>query len=101
MERATDHLSQNVLAGLPHGEVLVLPGPPGDSDALTAAWKAARDDALYAYEAWREDATPEAFVVYQAAADREEAAAAVLAGRSADRRPRWYRLRTDGRDDDE
>jgi hypothetical protein len=92
-------LSQALLAAMPESHVLVLPGPPGpDGDALVAAWKAARDDAMFAYDAWREGAGVEEFAVYRAAADREEAAAAALASRAFERRTRWYRLlRSDGR----
>jgi hypothetical protein len=91
-----DTLSDALLAALPESHVLVLPGPAGpDGDALVAAWKAARDEALSAYESWREGSgTPrEDFTVYRAAADREEAAAAVLASRANWRRTPWYRQR--------
>lgn len=75
--------------------MLVLPAPHAEgSDPLTAAWKAARDDAISAYEAWRDGTGLESFAVYRAAADREEAAAAALAARAGARRPRWYRLLT-------
>ena len=48
---------------------------------LQVAWFDAADDANQAYLAWRDadpDEWPEAFVVYQAALDREEAAARAL-----------------------
>jgi len=51
------------------------------------AWRAARDEALAAYDAWCEAERgdkAEAYVVYRAAADREDAAAAALLG-SAER----------------
>jgi hypothetical protein len=81
------------LADLPHSHVLVLPGPPEeDGDPLAAAWKAARDDAMSAYQAWLDGTGPDAFAVYRAAADREEAAADALAARAYARRTRWYRL---------
>lgn len=87
-----DTLSQALLADSPHSHVLVLPEPPAaGSDPLTAAWKAARDDAMSAYEAWLDGTGLESFAVYRAAADREEAAAAALAARAGERRPRWYR----------
>jgi hypothetical protein len=86
-------LSQALLASMPESHVLVLPGPTvPDGDALVAAWKAARNDAMLAYEAWREAAGEEEFAVYRAAADREEAAAEALACRAFERRTRWYRL---------
>jgi hypothetical protein len=89
-----DTLSDALLAALPESHVLVLPGPAGpDGDALVAAWKAARDEAISAYEAWRAGSGSEHFAVYRAAADREEAAAAVLASRANWRRTPWYRLR--------
>jgi gamma-glutamylcysteine synthetase len=89
-----DTLPDALLAALPESHVLVLPGPAGpDGDALVAAWKAARDEALSAYEAWREGSGTEDFTVYRAAADREEAAAAVLASRANRRRTPWYRQR--------
>jgi hypothetical protein len=87
MGQLTDQLTRALLADVPDSEVVVLRAPPGpDGDVLAAAWRAARDDAISAYEAWRERATSEAFLVYRAAADREDAAAAVLAGRAAGRR---------------
>jgi hypothetical protein len=90
----TTDLSRDLFTTLEDSEVLVLPGAPGpDGDALAAAWKAARDEAMGAYEAWRVDGDGEAFVVYRTAADREDAAAAALAQRAAERRTRWYRLR--------
>ena len=92
MPRPTHTLTRTLLADLPDSNVVVLrkaPDPGGD--VLTAAWRAARDDALIAYEAWRKSAAEEGFAAYRAAADREEAAAAALAG--AARKPRWQRLR--------
>lgn len=69
--------------------------PPEDADdPLAAAWKAARDEALQAYDAWGDAKGPEAFAVYRAAADREEAAAQALETRAGGRRTRWYRLLT-------
>jgi hypothetical protein len=89
MSDPVDSLSRTMLTGLHDSEVLVLPGPYGpDGDALAAAWKAARDEAMGAYGAWRYGATREAFAVYRAAADREDAAAAALASRAAERRRR-------------
>jgi hypothetical protein len=75
--------------------VLVLPGPDADPDPLVAVWKAARDDAVDAYLAWRETPGAEQAVVYRAAADREDAAAAALSTRAGQRRTRWLR-RSDG-----
>ena len=51
------------------------------SEDLQVAWSDAADDAYEAYLAWRDadrDERTEAFVVYQAALDREEAAAHAL-----------------------
>jgi hypothetical protein len=45
------------------------------------AWRAARDEALAAYDAWCEAERADkadAYVVYRAAADREDAAAVAL-----------------------
>jgi hypothetical protein len=94
MPRPNHALTRTLLADLPDSNVVVLrkaPDPGGD--VLTAAWRAARDDALIAYEAWRKSAAQEGFVVYRAAVDREEAAAAALAGASRKWRTRWHRLR--------
>ncbi len=82
-----------MLAAAPESHVLVLPGPPGpDGDALAAAWVAARDEAARAYEAWRSGASADAFVIWRAAADREDAAADALASRALEQRTRWSRL---------
>jgi hypothetical protein len=89
MEPPTRHLADAFLIELPHGEMLVLPGPPTrGSDPLVEAWRAACDEAMFAYEAWREAATAESFSVYRAAADREEAAAVALAAHADERRSR-------------
>jgi hypothetical protein len=93
MRPASNTLSTTFLSNLPHSHVLVLPGQPeGDGDLLIAAWKAARDDAARAYELWRDGTGHDAFAVYRAAADREDAAAAALATRARMRRTRWFRL---------
>jgi hypothetical protein len=90
--RSQDTLSQALLAAMPESLVLVLPGPAGeDGDALVAAWKAARDEATRAYDAWRSGGVEE-FAVWRAAADREHAAADALASRALERRTRWSRL---------
>ena len=90
-----DTLSEALLADSPHSHMLVLPELHAEgSDPLTAVWKAARDDAISAYEAWRDGPGLESFAVYRAAADREEAAAAALAARAGARRSRWYRRLT-------
>jgi hypothetical protein len=75
----------------PFEMVLVLPGPEADADPLVAVWKAARDDAMSAYLAWRESPGAEQAAVYRAAADREDAAAAALSTRAGQRRTRWLR----------
>lgn len=99
MRSTFDTLSTTLLSELPHSHVLVLPGAAqADGDLLIAAWKAARDDAARAYQAWRGRTDHDAFTVYRAAADREQAAAAALAARADARRTRWSRLLTgDGR----
>jgi hypothetical protein len=90
--RSQDTLSQSLLAEMPESHVLVLPGPPGDDgDALVAAWVCARDEAACAYKAWRGGGVEE-FVVWRAAADREDAAADALASRALERRTLWSRL---------
>ena len=48
-------------------------------DELYAVWDGARLDARAAYDSWRQEGGREAYSVYRAAADREEAAAAALA----------------------
>jgi hypothetical protein len=45
---------------------------------LLAAWRAARDEAISAYEAWRGQKNRVAFAVYRAAEDRADAALAAL-----------------------
>lgn len=58
-----------------------LQAPDADGDDLVAAWRGARDDAARAYELWRDaaaDEKSEAYCVYLAAADREDAAAEIL-----------------------
>jgi hypothetical protein len=66
------------------GAALATPPPPpgADGEALLAAWRDARDDAVDAYRAWRTASryrAGEAFAVYMAAADREAAGADALA----------------------
>jgi hypothetical protein len=61
------------------------------SEDLQVAWLDAADDAYEAYLAWRDadrDELTEAFVVYQAALDREEAAARALQMETARLPPR-------------
>jgi hypothetical protein len=88
-----DTLSQTLLAAMPESHVLVLPDCIGlDGDPLVAVWKAARDEAARAYEAWRGGASSDAFAVWRAAADREDAAADTLASRALERRGSWSRL---------
>jgi hypothetical protein len=53
-------------------------GLAGD-DGLYAVWDAARRDANAAYGRWQDGGGREAYAAYQAAADREDAAAAALA----------------------
>jgi hypothetical protein len=90
--RSQDTLSQTLLAAMPESHVLVLPGLAGEEgDGLLAAWMAARDDAARAYDAWRGGGL-EAFAVWRAAADREDAAADALASRALERRTPWSRL---------
>jgi len=61
------------------------------SAGLQLAWLDAADDVHEAYLAWRDAAGPEqlaAFLVYQAALDREEAAAQALQLQTIGRSPR-------------
>jgi acyl-CoA reductase-like NAD-dependent aldehyde dehydrogenase len=51
----------------------------GEVVEIHAVWDAARTEARAAYEAWRARPGREAYAVYQAAADRADAAAAALA----------------------
>jgi hypothetical protein len=56
-----------------------------NTDQLRQAWMAAREEALAAYRWWCDATTDErrlAYAVYVAAADREDAAARDLLGRS-------------------
>jgi hypothetical protein len=48
-------------------------------DELYLAWSAARDEALDAYDAWRQHRGADAYAVYVAAEDRADAACAALA----------------------
>jgi hypothetical protein len=52
------------------------------SDALFASWSMAAAEARSAYEEWRSSGGPEAYVVYRACADREDAAQDALAARA-------------------
>ncbi|MDX6648953.1 MAG: hypothetical protein QOI91_1429 [Solirubrobacteraceae bacterium] len=57
-------------------------GPTEESladDGLYAVWDAARREANAAYGQWQDGGGSEAYAAYQAAADREDAAAAALA----------------------
>jgi hypothetical protein len=47
-------------------------------DVAQAVWEAARDDALDAWSAWSRSAGADAWAVYVAARDREDAAVAAL-----------------------
>lgn len=51
-------------------------GPDG---VIITTWRAARDEARMAYGAWRQSHGREAYAVYRAAADREDAAQATVA----------------------
>jgi hypothetical protein len=67
------------------------------SEGLQLAWLDAADDARDAYLAWQDTDRPEqsdAFLVYQAALDREEAAAQALQLQMSDRSPRSQISRT-------
>jgi hypothetical protein len=98
MPHLRDTLTRTVLADVPDSNVVVLRKPPAHGgDVLAAAWRAARDDARTAYQVWRDRADQEGFAIYRAAADREEAAAAALAGHARKWRTRWHRLRGGGR----
>jgi hypothetical protein len=92
MSPADDTLAHSLLSDLADSHVLVLHGPLDvDGDLLTAAWQAARDDAYDAYDAWLGAGGYDEFIVYRAAADREEAAAAALAAGADSRHSLWQR----------
>jgi hypothetical protein len=62
-------------------EALTNAADPEPDDDLVVAWRAASDEALRAYDAWRDakrDTRSDAYCVYLAAADREAAAAEAL-----------------------
>ena len=50
-------------------------------DEIAYAWRAAQEEAVMAYEAWRESGDPGDYVVYRAAQDRADQAQDVLATR--------------------
>jgi hypothetical protein len=50
----------------------------GGAASMLAMWRAARDDARTAYTCWRQSGGRAAFVAYQAAEDRADAALAAL-----------------------
>jgi hypothetical protein len=60
---------------------------------LCAAWRAARDDARSAYQAWSNGAGQDGYAAYRAAVDREEAAAAAFADQVRHWRTRLRRFR--------
>ena len=51
------------------------------ADELAFAWRSAQDEAIAAYDAWRESPGPAAYAVYRAAQDRADQAQDVLASR--------------------
>jgi hypothetical protein len=53
-------------------------------DELAFAWRSAQDEAVAAYDAWRELPGQIAYAVYRAAQDRADQAQDVLAGRAHD-----------------
>ncbi|MBI5104349.1 MAG: hypothetical protein HZB46_05070 [Solirubrobacterales bacterium] len=58
-------------------EVVVGRAPAGD--VLHAVWRAAEDDALAAYDDWRQHPGRHGYLAYRAAADRADAALEALA----------------------
>ena len=64
------------------GELIIVPGaPPGDTFAeLLWAWRSARNECKAAYDAWCRSPSSTEYVIYQAAADRADAAQDALAG---------------------
>jgi hypothetical protein len=72
LERIED--TREIVLGPEYGETL-FDDPLGD---LHAVWTDARYVARQAYDHWRAHPGAEAYAVYQAAADREDAAAAAL-----------------------
>jgi hypothetical protein len=74
----------DLLGTLLDGGVIVLaPSPEGGGDALHAAWRTAEDEAVRAYEAWRESRSGADYAVYRACAARADAAQDALARRAA------------------
>ena len=60
---------------------MLLPPPDANGESLLNAWRAARDDSLEAYHAWRvalRDHADDAYAAYKAADEREAAAAEAL-----------------------
>jgi hypothetical protein len=53
-------------------------------DELEAAWRAAQDEAVLAYEAWQDEPDADSYAVYRAAQDRADQAQDVLAFSTVD-----------------
>ena len=62
-------------------EIVIRPTAPPSGDALTAAWRAAEDEATRALAAWRGAPGTAAYAAFRAAQDRADAAQdALLSG---------------------
>jgi hypothetical protein len=65
------------------GDIVRAPHAEAGADSLRGAWKIAEDEAVRAYEAWRESRRAEDYAVYTACAARADAAQDALARRAA------------------
>lgn len=74
----SSHDVKHLLDQVPDNRELVLRRQPTPS-AAHDAWAEAREEAREAYRRWRAAATLEAYAVYRAAQDREDAAQDTLA----------------------
>lgn len=84
------HRHRELLAPLEDwGELVIRAGTvedAGPDGVIVTTWRAARDEARTAYGDWCRSHGREAYAVYRAAADREDAAQATLAGVAQDSR---------------
>jgi hypothetical protein len=70
---------RDLLQGVPDTREIVIRPQHRAADGLTAAWRAAHDEATRAMEAWRGAPGPESFAAFRAAEDRADAAQDALA----------------------
>jgi hypothetical protein len=73
MPMTTDQLRELLGEVLDTREIVIRPHHRA-ADGLTAAWRAAHDEATRALEGWRADRGAESFAVFRAAEDRADAA---------------------------